>query len=393
MKTKPQLAICLILAIAFLTSIPSIVSGQEIDKSNLSLAPQRTRVLKTAGLAEAPRTIIWKSRKLFDHRARKLSGSDGMSSFTMTVFRDLVAPVAEQGRLYFSYVDTTGSLYVLDSTTGQMVVMLTFKTSGLSIPAVSGNVVFFGMESGQVRAYDVQKRSDLWIFESPGESFSEQPPVFDGKLLYVTGRSGGLYAIESDTGKLKWKHTAQPTLRAPAINGDRVIAVSSQGRLIAIDRDTGSAKWEVSIGPGASAPSILGQQIFLTLDGGEICSYSLLDGSLKWKSKHSGGSNTQLVLFNDTILYGAMSNSIAALDSLTGTPKSKFKTSKPCHDPIIAGDLLYVSCNDKKLYALEPGTLRERWVLENKKGSHPAPMFMDGVMYFVAVDGHMYAMK
>ena len=378
----------LILTLGCLTS-----QGQSRNISVLAGTPQRTRVLKTSGLPAAPKTILWKTKSLFDYRPATQRGSNTGAAWVLKHYPTLTPPIAADGVLYFTFGESDSSVFAIDSNTGKRLVVLTFRKTKVSDPTASGSVVFFGTESGSVRAYDIKKRSDLWMFEEKGESFSDGPPMFDGELVYVLGRKGSLYAIEAETGKLKWKYKSGPSLRSPAIDGNRVIVVSIEGSLMALDRNTGSTLWQVPIDSNSGPPSILDEQIFLVHKDRDIQAYSIADGSLKWKSKHSGGAGTELVLFNKTVYYGGPENNIIGLDSATGSEKLRFKTVANCRNPLIAGDLLYVGCEKKRLYALDPSTLEQKWVLENKQDGPPPPVFLDGVMYFLASDGHMYAMK
>jgi glucose dehydrogenase len=67
-------------------------------------------------------------------------------------------------------------------------------------------------------------------------------------------------------------------------------------------------------------------------------------------------------------------------------------SSQKCGDPLIVGDVLYTTCADKRLYAIDLITGKQRWRLD-KGYMLPMPAFADGVMYLLGMDGFLTAMK
>jgi serine/threonine-protein kinase len=355
---------------------------------------QRSSVFDTKGLDDVPRQTLWKSKQLFQYREPNTDESTILRFLNATSLEAFSRPIVSNGVIFFSFRGESAYLYAIDALTGKELEILKFEKSFLSDPVAIGTTVFFGNGYG-VHAFEITKRVEKWTFEPKGLSFSSSEPIINDGVIYMygVGMGAGLYALNAGGGQVKWTFHSAHLLYGPAISGDELILVDPKGLLLALDKKTGTKKWEAKIDSGASAPAILDDQIFLPFKSGEIRAYGLSDGSFKWKSKKSGSTRTALVLFKGEVIYGGHEDSIVALNAKSGLEVWKFRTNLPCHNPIVAGDLLYAVCEDHKLYAVDPLTGDERWRLENKKATPPPPTFADGVMYMLGTDGVLSAMK
>ena len=383
-----------LISITLICSLTTEAQSTAIDINAAN--PQRTRVLDTKGLETAPTQILWKTEKLFQYRASEwISADNGPFKINVNVPTDqnFSVPIIAGDLLYFTYVASDGFVFAIEKTTGQKVLLLQFDNNSVSPPAALDNIVFFGSGRGQVHAYDVRKREEKWTFVDKHHSFAGSRPILDRDLLYFYAADRGLYAFVAGTGAVKWLFKSEKFVHTPAVAGDRVILLTATGHLIAVDRATGTTRWDVGVGRDAIAPAVLGNQIFLVYGGGEIRSYSALDGTLQWKSKDVPRSGTPVVLHKGMVYYAGRENSVIATDATTGAEKLRFKTNRRCYAPVIAGELLYVRCEDRKLYALSTATLAEVWQIQNEKVIPPPVVFADGVMYSLGTDGYMYAMK
>ena len=118
--------------------------------------------------------------------------------------------------------------------------------------------LFLGSMEGKLVAIDIDKQSRQWrdlLFEAPKQSggFGCAPaatsvaiygtPVVEAGLVYVGGYDGKVYAVNADTGALRWVYPRQgylkPVVGGPIVAGDRVFFGSSDGKVYALDAATG----------------------------------------------------------------------------------------------------------------------------------------------------------
>lgn len=355
---------------------------------------QRSRVLPTQSVDAPPQKVLWSSPKLFQIRETEyLTGQNGpfRLSGDFETGQYFTTPIVADKVLFVTAWVNNAYFFAIDAITGKQLVTLQFERNEVSAPAVLGNLVFFGTQTGKVYAYDLATRKPVWFYEQKGSSFAYSEPAVDDGVVYICGSESGLFAFAADGGALKWSFKSDKPLYRPAIKGDDVIVLSLTG-MIAFDKQTGKQKWEAKVGRELIGPLISDDQIFVAHVDGEIRAYAIQDGALKWKSKKEGGARTALAVHDRVVVYGERYGNVVALEAATGVEKWRFKTKKPCGDPVVAGSTLYISCKDQRLYALNPQTGESKWQLELKKG-YPTPTIANGIVYFLGPDGLLQAMQ
>src|SRR5205807_2467820 len=76
----------------------------------------------------------------------------------------------------------------------------------------------------------------------------ETNPVVVNGTLYFTTKEGYIYALDAQTGALKWNILIGDVLTSPAVaNGIVYIAGEHGGDMIALDASTGTQKWDTHI--------------------------------------------------------------------------------------------------------------------------------------------------
>lgn len=146
-----------------------------------------------------------------------------------------------------------GTLYAMDSNTGED--LWTFKTAGaiLHTCAASGDKVFFGNAEGKIYAVNTADGTPAWSVQT-GSAMWNAPLVYEGKVI-VGSRDGKLYAIDSDSGTIKWvAPTGGPLLASPALDAKagRIYIGSEDMHVYAFDFSDGKQVWRSEKLPGVS---------------------------------------------------------------------------------------------------------------------------------------------
>ncbi len=114
-----------------------------------------------------------------------------------------------------------------------------------TMPLYTPGSVFWAAQDGNVFA--------LPTGLEPGERYRRQ--LADGEITvrpgqyheeaYVAGRDGNVYAVQMQTGGIRWRYTAgTPALTSPVANDQEVYHVTEAGGLHCINRATGRAVWQ-----------------------------------------------------------------------------------------------------------------------------------------------------
>src|SRR5207244_4052624 len=87
-------------------------------------------------------------------------------------------------------------------------------------------------------------RKSLWQASVEG-SVRSAPILYDG-LLYVSSLAGFLNALDTRTGKVRWRFkTTAPIHSTPSLNSGQVLVSCDGGTLYAIDSSSGTKTWDV----------------------------------------------------------------------------------------------------------------------------------------------------
>lgn len=157
-------------------------------------------------------------------------------------------------------------------------------------PAVDGNLIFIGDDTGKLTAYTLSKGEKLWSFAC-GKRIVGTPATADG--VVVTGSADGcIYGIQTNNGKLLWKvETSAPVLGAASIEHGMVYIGGSDHSFRKIDIHTGEVKWI----------------------------YSQVQGYIETKPLITDGK----------VIFGAWDNILYALDTFTGKEVWKWTHGLP----------------------------------------------------------------
>ncbi|HTU16477.1 MAG TPA: PQQ-binding-like beta-propeller repeat protein [Gemmataceae bacterium] len=243
-------------------------------------------------------------------------------------------------------------------------------------------------------------------------------PTTDGKLLFVSFGSRGLYCYDFE-GNLKWKRTDLPRLEtrlgwgeaaSPALHGDALIVPWDQegpSHLYVLDKKTGQTRWKVDRDEVTTwnTPLVVdykGRTQIIVPATKYIRSYDLADGRVLWKC---GGLTVNCipsaVRYGDSVIcmsgYRGAAAFRIALDSqgdITGTDKIlwTYKRGTPyVPSPLLTGDRLYFTqTNEPLLTCLNAKTgavVMDRERLRALRSLYGSPVEADGRIYLTDRDG------
>ena len=274
----------------------------------------------------------------------------------------LSSPVVAQGVVCFGSGD--GQLYAVDSATGEL--RWKFQTSDVihASPAYSDGVFFFGSWDSYFYAVDAASGKEKWRFhggEDPAihnqVGFQSSPAVVNG-IVYTGCRDAQLYALDAVTGKAKWKfdNAFSWVISSPAVVDGKVYFATSDSSLYhVVDAATGKP--------------ILQQK----------------DKAYMFSSP---------AISDDIVFIGVLNGTLQARDRKTGELLWSFETpkSKENRDWVLTADR---SLNDPLLYH---SSWRENPIVAADRqfavgAIFSSPLIKDGVVYFGATDGYLYALE
>ena len=154
----------------------------------------------------------------------------------------------------------------------------------ISTPAVSGDNVLVGNQSGKMICLSLKSGKQKWAYQTKGAIFSS-PAVLSGMVVFGSG-DGTIYCLDIGTGKLKWKtKTAAAVLAAPLINSNAVFIGSSDYSFRKLDLNTGKIIWKFSglTGPVVSTPLLYEDKIIFGAWDRNLYALNKNTGLLLWQ--------------------------------------------------------------------------------------------------------------
>jgi outer membrane protein assembly factor BamB/predicted phosphodiesterase len=154
----------------------------------------------------------------------------------------------------------------------------------ISTPAVTGNLVIFGNQHGEVAALSLQNGKKKWTFQTNGSIFSS-PAVAGNKVVLGSG-DNGVYCLDVKTGKLIWKFAAGASvLGSPAIENNVVYIGASDKHFYALDLKSGKKIWSFGglDGPVVSKPLLYDGKVIFGAWDRHLYALNKTNGALLWK--------------------------------------------------------------------------------------------------------------
>ena len=187
---------------------------------------------------------------------------------------------------------------------------------------VSGDKVFVGTYAGNLYALDRDTGAVKWTY--PAGNLIVGSPAVDGGTVYVgslgdLARPGYIHAVDPATGQRKWRFEAPGGFwTSPCCYKGLVLMGARDGVFYAVDAQSGLPKWRYTTPrPILTTAAATGDTVLLASEDGRAYCLNLADGSLKWKSDSLLAITLRgyyPMIWGDTALFVTMP-AILALDS------------------------------------------------------------------------------
>jgi outer membrane protein assembly factor BamB len=279
------------------------------------------------------------------------------------------------GRLFV----TTGFAVVfsLDAADGKEVWSSAVSAPVRGAPLVFGDRVFATSIDNKLHALAAVDGSDLWTFSGLQEVsgyVGGNSPAGSGDLVVAPFTSGELVGLRLETGRTVWNESLVGPRREarafgnladirgrPVIDRGVVLAMGSAGTLAAVDLRSGQRLWERNIG-GSQTPWAAGRFVFVVSGTADVVCLERDTGKVKWvtpltqyqdEKRHKpilwGGP----VLAGDRLLVGGSTGELLALSPYTGEIIGKLNVGDPMRlAPVVANRVVYVLADNGRLIAL-----------------------------------------
>jgi len=313
------------------------------------------------------------------------------------------SPAARGGTIYF--VSRPNLLYAVDAATGttrwrrdlgQDAGPHNYWDFFESSPTLAGERLFVGSGNGRVYAFESASGKQLWSYDSGARVRST--PAVSGNTVVFGAMNGRVYAVDATTGKEKWTYSTRgasnkysdknndttSVVASPTIAGNAVMVGGRDSYLYAIDLETGKLRWELTQDGSSWMLSTGSQGRDVLIGGGSaflLQSVAIETGKENWRFKARSAIFSSPAISGDVVVVSDLSGFVHAVRASTGKELWSFPLGdRALSSPVVGDHAVYVASDDGMLVALETsdaaaasgGTRRE---LVYWQGPHSANSF------------------
>ncbi len=265
----------------------------------------------------------------------------------------------------------------LDAKTGHLVWRIPTSSPVRGAPTVAAGKVYVIDVVDQLQAYDEKTGASAWTYqplEEPARMLIASSPAVVNDEVIAPFASGELIAVSAANGTDLWTDVLSFTNRNSALSEIRdisgrpvvyrgvVYAGSHSGVMGAVDLRTGTRAWSLPISM-ISAPWPAGDVVYVMSEEGNLVCAARDSGQVYW------------------------------IKRLNEPLRKKFRSN--WSGPMLASNRLVMVSDKGELLALDPktGAFVKSLRLGNKSGSFQAPIAAGGLLYVLADDGELIAIR
>lgn len=242
-------------------------------------------------------------------------------------------------------------------------------------PAVAGDLIYIGGYNGIIYALNTNTGALRWVY--PRQQYLK--PIVGGPVvalgnIYFASADGKVYALSAETGDDKvWKQpfeTQGKIWSTPAIAGDTLFIGSFDKKLYALDATTGNQKW-VFLTEGAivATPLVDNNTVYIGSFDRYLYAVNASDGRLKWKFPAENWFWAKPVLYNGAIYAPSLDGKVYVLDVASGNKLAELDLGSPVSSsPVVAGNSVIIASEEGVVYALDTRTNQAKWQNDELKG-------------------------
>ena len=249
----------------------------------------------------------------------------------------------------------------------------------LAAPVVYNDTVFVMDTQGKVSAFGMSDGKLLWenLLSAEVGGFKEAKNrasglAVDRNTLFATTGFGGVFAIDTNTGKPKWRKILESPIRiAPTVTDNMLLIQTVDNHIYALNKYNGQELWTFAV---AHEDTVM--------VGGASPAYDKEDNVVI-----AGFSNGEIVVLNATVGTPLWSSMLISRDKAKSTTEINTIGSYP----IVENGLIYAISNTDYLAALDMRTGDKMW--EKEIGSMQNMLSVGSHLFVISNKNILYAVN
>jgi outer membrane protein assembly factor BamB len=262
-----------------------------------------------------------------------------------------------------------------------------------SAPVIAGGVAYLAAGDQNVYAITLADGKQKWAFKAPAP-FNVSPAVRDGRV-YVGDRDGNFFCLDAEKGTPLWKFKCDSEISSGAgFAGDKIMFGCGDETLYCLDAN-GKKLWEFKVpgGPVMATPAVEKNLTFVSGCDSKLHIIDTNTGNGLAEVELGGQTGATPSLKDGTLYVGTMSAEVKAVDLKKNEVIWTFSPNRnqPFYASTAVTDKLVIAgSRDKRLYALERATGKQKWSFVTQGRIECSPVVWGERLYAGSMDGHLY---
>ncbi len=267
----------------------------------------------------------------------------------------------------------------------------TFRTKGdiAAAPVVVGDIVFVASLDKHLYAVDLATGTQKW--KCPLGPIKAAPAVAHGRV-YVGDVEGKFYAVDARTGEKLWTFEAGGEITGGAnFHGSDVLFGAHDSTLYCLSAE-GKKVWDFKIdGPVNGAVAVVGDRTFVAGCDSILHVIDANKGTSVGQVDLGGQAGSTAAVFGDFVYVGTMANQVVEVNwkkPAKGWTFEAKRRQQPFYASAAVTDALVVTASrDKKVYAIDRKTGREKWSFVTEGMVDASPVVVGDRVYVGCLSG------
>jgi outer membrane protein assembly factor BamB len=225
-----------------------------------------------------------------------------------------------------------------------------------------------------------------WHFDA--RELLEFSPILVGRTLYVMNNDAKVFALNSETGKVKWRREiGKLSASAPAFSKDRLFLTTLEpGQAVALNAKTGKVLWRRGLpGRSESQPLVEGGRVYLGDESGNVWGLDAKSGKVAWQTPTDGNVKAGPAFHDGTLYVGDYAGEMYALRASDGSVRWRAsdlgagfgRSGRFYSTPAVAFGRVYAGNADGRVYSFEARTGDLAWSTSLNGYVYAAPVVAD----------------
>lgn len=226
----------------------------------------------------------------------------------------------------------------------------------------------------------------LWHFDAG--QLLEFSPILVGRTIYVMNNDARVFALNSQTGKVKWRNrVGKLSAASPAFAQGRIFLTTlDPGQAVALNTKNGKVEWRRELpGRSESQPVVEGGKVYFGDESGNVWALAARTGKVAWRTPTAGNVKAGPAFRNGTLYVGDYAGTMYAIRAKDGAVRweasdqgSGFGQSGRFYStPALAFGRVYAGNADGRVYSFDQRTGELAWSQSLGRYVYAAPVVAD----------------